>query len=123
MEGLWYALAGMATVAALGVVLVPVCCVGGLVLAKSWLPVAVRVAVPVGCVGVAAWASGAALSVGAGAPCAAFGALALVAARVSPVGFTGGIACGKSTATRGLAVRHGVAVVDADVVAREVGLR
>ena len=39
--------------------------------------------------------------------------------RLSPIGLTGGIACGKSAVTQRLR-QHGVAVVDADVIARQV---
>lgn len=36
------------------------------------------------------------------------------------VGLTGGIACGKSTVARSLTERHGIPVIDADQVARDV---
>ena len=47
-------------------------------------------------------------------------AVVLVGVVVAPIGLTGGIASGKSTVSRHLAAHHGVAIVDADVVAREV---
>lgn len=121
----------MATVGALVTLLAAVVCfVAGLVAAKPHVRSTHRIAAVVAPVGACALAATYLVPVPPAAEWVRWAtpvgtvlvasAVAVVGVVVAPIGLTGGIASGKSTVSRRLASQHGVAIVDADVVAREV---